>query len=774
MKPKYYFTLGGDLGEHQISEPEGWATIIFNLERDLTYWSLIENFEAPLIFYGIAEGKDGGYNYLSQAKTTGPDTLVTLGIQISLDGGLTRELCFDGRIDVSTAKETIYRAKIEAAIVRNDLWSVFMANKSTPIDIFSTTDIYGNARYPINKQELSMPPQKLIRRYSADMSQTTQAFTSTDSGSISGKNLQVDWDEDTLTEIQTKFSLPIGVNTDIPVGLFSMDEDGDYSFEIRLEASVIEYVLTTDFSLNCQLTALLSTCGTYINNFFVKKNNDPVMGFIKSDTSASTVYDFISDMSLKKGDEIKIYAQLIANMPNDDTHDWSLLIYGKNPSVDVIIRGYGLDGLTCKFNSGVFIDTIDAPSISGLANPSFINITANTTVDASQCDSVLLHDAGLSVCDRILGRDDTFYSEFLGGDKTSIHYGSNGCGYLNALTRGLNIRGYLFSEKPFTLSFDDYWNGINPIFNMGLGYEELGTNSPSSTVIRMENKREFFNDTPSVYLTAINDITNEFDLNLFTKTIEIGFAQWEAESASGIDDPQTSHIYALRYKLFGKDEKQLSKFVAASLAIEQGRRLIKTQSNDWRLDENIFIVALQEQDSAGSSPAFVTEKPEVFATGVTGINNPETRYNVRHTPARLLQRWMDFYSGQLQSYPSDQIKYQSGQGNVNMTWVGDGSCDIGTLTDNQDQIVSSDFIFIPIVYSFVHPLSWEEYSTIRDNRKNAISISWIDPYGDIQVKIAFIKKLSYDINKSKGTFDVWIKDFWSSFDELAFSDAFDI
>jgi len=497
-----------------------------------------------------------------------------------------------------------------------------------------------------------------------------------------------------------------------------------------------------------------------------------------SGSNISTVFTFAQNFTCNKGDQFAVYLTYKANFTNDTFNNRTLFIYGKNTVFDALVSvaqyqsGFG----DCEYFVSNITQSITAPIPSTNPNPSYINMIGNTSLLATQSDAVLLHDVGLSVCDRITGKDDSFYSSFLGGQYSEISYPSNGCGYLNTLLRGLNLRGYTFLEKPFTISFDDYWAGINPMFNLGLGYEELQNNSPGSTVIRIERKSYFFDPTPSVYLTAINDITVEFDLNLFTKTIEIGFEQWQAESASGIDDPQTKHTYSVRFKLFGKDEKQLSKFVAASLAIEQGRRLTKLQSQDWRLDENVFVIALQEQDAAlvpETSPPTNTQQPEVFNVSpstITNLNNPTTRYNVRHTPARMMERWLDFYNGQLQSYPSEAFKFQAGEGNILMGWSGDGSCDNGAMVENQNVNVSSDYLFLPIVYIFTHPLTWDEYTTIRDNRNKGISISWIDPYGQTQVKVVFIRKLQYDINKSKGNFEVWITGL-DSFDD-SFSNDF--
>lgn len=722
MKPKFIFTLGGDLGNQVISEPEGWASIIFNLERDLTYWSLIENFELPLIFYGTADGNNGGYTYLSNAINNGIDTNVTIDIQLSFDDGDTYETCFDGRIDLSTCEEIVYRAKIQAAIVRNDLWAIFMANKSKPVDLLSTTDIYGNHRYPIPQRELSLPSQKLEGTFSGNYNGVTYQYSFLSDAVDYGL---IDYDEIIISEIETKFDLPVGTaSTPVNSDLYELKYGGSYTFNIQVYAQI-----TVGVDIPGNFFNVILKAGT--NTITLTKTNSVITTYISGGSINITTYSYTGTLSLVAGNFIQLYFSAITPGTRRNA-----LIYGKTQA----LTGAGI-----------------AITPGTVGNPlTFMRITANTTYTETTADTILVHDAGLSICDRILGRDDTFYSEYFGGANSAITYSSNGCGYLNTLTRGVNIRGYTFSEKPFTMNFDDWWAGVNPVFNLGLGYEEISNGSPLSTVIRVEPKSSFFNTTSTVFLTGVNDIRIKFDLSLFTKTIQVGFELWQAETISGIDDPQTSHIYNLRYQLFGKDEKQLSKFIAASLAIEWTRRLTRVQSQDWRLDENIFIIALSNQNPSGSSPSFPNEQPELFSAGVTGLSNSETRINIRHTPARILERWSDFYSGQMQSYLTDSFKYASGEGNVLMTWAGDGSCDSGSLIENQNIPISSTFLFLPVIYSFTHPLTWDEYKTIRDNRKNAISISWTLS-GVTNTKTVFIKKLGYDINKSKGIFEVWIK-----------------
>lgn len=103
------------------------------------------------------------------------------------------------------------------------------------------------------------------------------------------------------------------------------------------------------------------------------------------------------------------------------------------------------------------------------------NITADTTFRKTRVAGFLLHDAGAAIINHYgLGEPNPFYSEVLGSDRTlARQYENNGCFWAYGLTRGLQLRGYSLNEKSFAMSFMEWWQGADPIFNLGLGYEYL-------------------------------------------------------------------------------------------------------------------------------------------------------------------------------------------------------------------------------------------------------------------------------------------------------------
>jgi hypothetical protein len=379
-------------------------------------------------------------------------------------------------------------------------------------------------------------------------------------------------------------------------------------------------------------------------------------------------------------------------------------------------------------------------------------IYGDTVYRDTDIEPLLLHDVGGSIIDRVTGQNDKFYSELLGSTQTSYRqYVADGCQWKYVLAQGLQLRGYSLTEKQFSMSFNKWWNGINPILNLGLGYEVVD----GVEVIRVEEKGEFYNSATSVDIDNIYEITRQYDNQRIFNKIEIGYTKWQAEDISGIDDPQSKHIYASPLKKSGTPIIINSEFIAASLAIEITRRQTILKNTDYKFDNDVFIIAIG--GGGGSPDMFEPELNGDFDT-INNLLNYETRYNLRLTPARNLLRWLNYLNGGLQLSIGGNYKFTYGEGNYNMQSemvISTPNCDVDydgvLLAENADIPITNDFFHSGQELQFEIDLSWDEYLAIRNNRKNAIGISQTST-GHVP---CFIKLLEYEIVNSKAKFTVW-------------------
>jgi hypothetical protein len=222
MALQYRFTLNYGDTSYPISEPDKWQDIKIVLDRDKQYHSLIELFEVPLIFYRSNDAHDGGMDFLLNIiQTIGLNETVTLLIQVSEDGIEFDDLC-NVRLNLESYK-VIDGRKLEIALLRDDAWAKFMNRVDTPVDIQSTEDLDGNEVTPAESVTVNLTGQKLRQQYVAHLDKTA-SFPGLPGVKIDGglTYVQLDWNIETLSEIEEKFALPIIDNAEFPANLFEL------------------------------------------------------------------------------------------------------------------------------------------------------------------------------------------------------------------------------------------------------------------------------------------------------------------------------------------------------------------------------------------------------------------------------------------------------------------------------------------------------------------------------------------------------------------------
>jgi hypothetical protein len=728
MTPGFRFTIFNDSlapSGIQVDEPGGWKESQLVIERDPLYHSLIEYFEGEFIWYGSAMA-------LFQAieDEQGPDAIVKLLIEIQFNEGEWEEL-FDGLIDISLLEEYskgYKRYKIKAPIIRNDFWAKFINRASTPVDLSSTTDLDGGERLPIESTTITLPSQ--VIRAVSDYKQTTAlllgtpypfSFTSPNFQIDLNTNefLQIDFDTVVTSEVLDKISIPsTPTGTTFPVNIFSAKYSGSYAFDVKISLTRAWAVSNVLSEFRVMHNTDGPTDGRLLKIYIQKNQEDPIeftiidyYTVIPLITQGWTEYTFDGTIELEAGDTITIYGKKLLS---------GQFGYGNN-TINVQLDQIYLLG---ENNADIILSgSVQQIEFNGTTE-SYFRIEADTVFPETETDTFLLKDAGESILSKIIGKDNVILSDSL-----------DGCRGDYAVTKGLQVRGYSLEDKPFFLSFNDWWAGADPVLNLGLTYE--GEN------IRIEDKEYFYNPDPSVNIGGITDVIRSYRLDNFYKSIEVGYEVWSAESESGIDDPQTKRTYRTKLATIGKDEKKLSKFVAASLAIEQTRRNRVELGKDWRLDENTMLIALKDGE---------VELGTDFEL-ITGLLNADTRYNIRLSCARNFERWRPFYGSSLAHTTGEKFYFASGEGNYDMfSEVEEGDCDDGQnpgLSEKQD-IDASDYLFTAKKYTFSHPMNWTLYKMIRNERERAIGLSRSnDSYTP-----HFINKLAYSIVGGVAEFDV--------------------
>lgn len=719
---------------HEISEPDGWKGGKIILERDKDFFSLIETYDGAaggaLIFYGDNGIEDGGVNILKDIESTyGFDEIIEYESEFDPNDTGDYNSLFTGLLELS-GKNEMKDNKMQVPVVRDDFWHRFFSRMNTRVSLSDLVDIDGNAVDAVQPVTITLTDQIINQYFVGFLPEANYNFI----GGIAANNyIQLDFDDTheflseaqkavTIDEIKSHISgYPIIDNPSLPSPAFDLEFKGDVvvnDLTIIARDTTNDTVSHLDPDIQAYLfdgtTHHLLTRTDYLGSNGTTRRTRFVFSGTITDVKFLTIYLF-NDSGSTSGDiSVMFDDQVEIGVP--PTYITKFDFYLKSEYPDTEAQGY------------------------------------------------LIHDLIHGVLARLGLGTDPFYSEFLGSTQnTTKQYGANGCGWMYIILKGLQIRQYTLTEKPFFISFKEIWDGINPIFNLGLGYETIDDNQ----VIRIEEKGHFvssgylIDEGVSINFSGVREISSTYDQEYIFKTVKTGYKKWQSENATGIDDPQTTQDRATRLKP-GKPIDLESGFIAAGLAIETTRRSKRKKTEDYKFDNDNFIIAVNTDDV--SPEIYLPELDENFDS-VSNVLNSDKRYNLILTPLYNFLRHIPLLNGCLQSYPSSVYKFVSGEGNYTMT--ADYSCANGQFcqsktcdsrAQNMDVDVDDDdfidgYYFLPELYHMVIPMEWEEFEIIRENRKKDIGISQTDE----DFHRFKIKKLEYDYVNSNAVIDAWSK-----------------
>lgn len=673
MIPQFRFTIYSPVipGPPKVltRDPGGWKEGKLVLKRWENH-DVIETFEGDFIFTGDDGIRDGGVDYIREAITEGgPNVIITITVEVSFDG-FTYQECFFGKLDVSLKEERVGESwnEIKMPVIRDDFWSTFKSNLDLKVDLKSASTFNGTAITPEPHHYFQLGSQKIVKRYEG-----YQALPPHPSFGFSwflDDYFQFDVDTDTIKELK-KYSYPWSENPDRPVWLFEIEEPGTYTWDIRVKLRIV-----TESELDRSSWV----------EMVLQKNDDTPIVIPHDPMEPFQYYRYAytsSGNNYNKGDVFRIYLRKVSS--------FSEALFISCEVGQFVTPGGSLDYQT-RFR-----------------------LEGATTYVNTLAEGFRIFDALNSVVSRISNTPDSLKSDFF----------ETGFGRRYALIRGLQIRQYTLAEKPFFATLKDLYAGADAIFCLGMGYDVID-GDPKIVI----EGREFFYDksSTSVDIGGLPLLVHTFDLQKFYKQVKIGYRKWQSEGTGGLNDPQTVRHYRTMFSNFGVDIDLMSNFIAASTAWETCRRFTKEKNADYKHDEDVFILSLQY--SGGSPNQLDPEYDENF-TGITNIENPSFRYNHRLTSARNMNRQLKWLSGCLKYYPGDAFLFNSGEGNFDMTsTLNDGTPEAGdgtNLSEKENIVADADPILLPekttIEADQNVALPWENYVTIRNNRRKAIGLS---------------------------------------------------
>lgn len=459
---RFRFTLShAILGSLEVSEFDGWANAVLKLERHEEFHSLIEYFDGSFILYGNNGIVNGGIDFVKEVELNyGVDATILIDIDLTFDE-ISFSNVFNGQFKLSDLEE-MPNNKLRIPIIRDDFWSKFIARLDTPVDLKAIFDL--DDEFIGNSEEVSLNLTSQVIEQKTLMNVNTSVFYGNSlSGALINDYLQIDWDTITLDEIKVKYNIPIAINTELPFEQFEMEFDGNYVFNIKLYFTKANFIVGGDGTITFIGYGHMSQVGTQLDMIFLK-NGVTISGvdFVQSDhtidaSTSYSAYTLSTTQALRKGDLITITAQTLIG---------SVFF--------PILLGVDSTGISDYVEEVDNVGTEVPDFPNGYADDNTLSIVAQTSFVETTSRGFLVHDAAAAISDRIIGQSNTFYSDLLGSQSTRARqYISDGCAWAYAVVKGLQLRQYTLDEKPFFMSLNQWWRGLNPILNLSLAYETV-------------------------------------------------------------------------------------------------------------------------------------------------------------------------------------------------------------------------------------------------------------------------------------------------------------
>jgi hypothetical protein len=251
-----------------------------------------------------------------------------------------------------------------------------------------------------------------------------------------------------------------------------------------------------------------------------------------------------------------------------------------------------------------------------------------STTEDTTAKAFAVFEAGAQIARVITDQDDSFRSNIFGRTNSSPYsYDENGCGSFTGISNGFMVRGYPITgdnARTIRMSMNDYFRGLNPIWNLGMGIEKSGDN-----YYVVVDGKEYFYDVSTTIMTIDNipNLKKSEAPEYYYNRINAGYELWETEFTAGLDEFNSKRQFDTGIKAVNNPLEIISPLVAAGYRIERARRnrFSDSFSEDSEDDEDNYIICLSNnQYIYGDQPTLTeAERNEDFAN-VENIFSPDT------------------------------------------------------------------------------------------------------------------------------------------------------
>lgn len=651
---QYKFELESDLlGKQEIIEPVGWDESKPTLTRDETYSGIIRSFTVGLTFV------KNGYDYVRELKDA-EGVLAKCSVYIYEYNNSTHEYELQ---DIGTLDFTSYKE----------------------------SDKYGKgADITITDTQFA---EKIRGREDVEVNY----------------NNNVDLDDNPMSEPIYVEQEVLGVNVTAKATVSTIDEYVDFSVFNGQERGSF---WTPTANYEGQIEGGQSVTGRYINEVTgFRTSKDAFLISQEDDTDIIIDGSLFFTMYIENANAAggNCYVSLRKSNPDNTSIilvEWVEYSEGLYENIELDISG------TYNLNEGDYLYLLvrcgnESASFNNSEFEMFestIQLTNKDQAAPTISKGAFIYDCFNRTIESITGVANTVQSNIF--DDGGIHHDYT-------TQNGFLLRNYTEEESGMSWKFKDYFQGIEKIFNIG-----LGINNDNTVTIR--DKKDFFQNgvifTVTPDLLQADSFEKSIDDVYYFSDVEIGYAKSAYEEISGLEEYNNKSYYNTILSNLNNKLDGISKIRGDIYGIEFARRKQKDSdtTEDTKYDSDLFLFNIY--NDAGN---WIQLTDQGFSD-ISGIDQIETPGNLKITPGRNLRRWGWLLSAGLQKYADSKVKFNKSDviSDLSTTLNGD------TVTENQDINYSEldEPLFTGEKIMFTAKLSFTNYKLIKENPYKLIKV----------------------------------------------------
>jgi len=726
-----------------IEEPQGWESMAMNIRRDEEMHGVFFEFtSSELTFFGE------GMTIIRDAYNSyGPDASVFLIVEATCGDNIWQPF-YQGKMVFTSYKFTCANACFVSILTeQSDAVTIFKNRLDQAVDLSSNYTFNGGILpvYTNLPKNIYLPSKGLYKRTNRIMNNDFYVPQSciqrlNDIGAGSGLvtrsctvYMQFDYENAQYDEVKNWGAVDNWDYNGAALNTLTIEDAGQHQIDFRLKGIVLGAAQTNALILGGSSGSLsngfldmwvdvivsVNYVETVIGSYYLSTTTqNPAIAY--GGTAGGAGYCMECHPSYGGGptpisNQLVEGNQVVAHIGIDNSYSATMTLnQGDTVAVYIRVKQQG----QYHQQTGVRNDMYWTQGFKK-SSDSYFRASLITYKPTTNCEVFLVNEALSRTAEGITDGKMGVYSEYFGRtDSQPFQTQQDGIGSLQSITNGLMVREqYVAGQLPkLNISFKDLFNGLNCIHNIGMGIEDNSYGSFYDKIVRVEPV-EFFYQKDNVILTcdSVNNVVTSVLSNRMFSDIQAGYAKYESEDITGIDEFLSKREYRTEWKGVRNSANRVCNFIASGYALEVTRRKGHLTTSDWRLDNDIFIICMKRY--LGD---IVVEQGHIDTP--VNIIDSNTIYNYAISPIRNAARWLKTWFAGFKNPYLAKLIFANGTGNYHAEGQYSGANPIENQVLNEGQPLESNMLLDPEMAlplwkpeqaQFDYPLSMEEYNRIK-------------------------------------------------------------